>query len=814
MSSIMTAPDVVQEFRDRTPTLTSPNIRLSPAAGEAEHDQQAFPPSSDLTAGDQHFASPEPEPAMPRAASPTAGNRETKASATTSSGAHLKELSASAIKPPNLPRDSDQGRDHYAASDGIDQEDVLRARNITAPEGSASDLINPPPPNNIVTRPPNQQSAATATSGSSTNVSLPERVRTSTNASVKSCWWRFTQQKLKSWHPLMTPRLVVRLTYAVSLFLLIIGVSIIASVANVLRVAIDYTGMDGATSPQRLIVSDGSAFLENDPVHVVVENVATFIDKVGGSGPNADKEKFKTTAFQVRLKLKEPVPGDEDLYVYYGMRGFHQNLRRFVYSKDVTQLSVSTYTTPDEYRKAAAAGESCAEALYEKNADGDTVLRYPCGLIGKHAFNDEILMEDLPEGQSNATSDYASLYLSAAAPGGQVSATTSRKWRKIELLQDVDSIGWKEPEIESGQFFQMKPDYRRSSTGSDYVPTYEEGVDMWVVRSFPPVQCVQKHQADEFGYSVQVPPLYLARKEPANPNYAQTRQYACGPYELNRPGEWKIEDDDAGTEQKIGPFRPTDPAANCLFTSTEDPDAVPVNWNNTNTAQTDNYQRSYERKQCSQWTGSHMVTAASPTAGPLAGTTSSSTSSSTATTSTSVAPATTTISQARQYELRENRRWGVESPLFTIWFHIAATNVFTKLWGKVAKSGHEATPTVHKEIRLTVFSRFKTNRGSKNSEHISKEIIIGTASWVGSRNRRLGFFFLAAAGVMLLVAFYFTHTYVVYSRRVGDVRYLRDFGAAAAKNKDAGKDSQKAGVFGQFRAALRGTFGICFRSSS
>eukprot|EP00392_Amoebophrya_sp_AT5.2_P005451 g5460.t1 len=316
-------------------------------------------------------------------------------------------------------------------------------------------------------------------------------------------------------------------------------------------------------------------------------------------------------------------------------------------------------------------------------------------------------------------------------------------------------------------------------------PTFEETVDMWVVRTFPPVQCVQKHHPST-GYRTGVAPLYLARREPrgdlvdasggGGQPLTPTRQWACGPYELNRAGVWTPPaDGDASSsiDSRRGPFRVKAPAdQHCLFTSVEDTDlvggAVPADVfatlpNNPGTTITDRVSDlAYPYGKCSDWAGATSV------GGNSVG--------------------------GDSYELRENRHWGIESPHFAIWYHIAATNTFTKLLGKVEQPSSPAPqqPTrIGRSLRLTVFSRFRVNQengyaiGSSRDDGITKEIILGVNSWVGGRNRRLAVFFFLTGAVVFIVAIYFHYIYVAYSRRVGDVRFL-SFGAVGGGVQGAG----------------------------
>eukprot|EP00392_Amoebophrya_sp_AT5.2_P005450 g5459.t1 len=273
-----------------------------------------------------------------------------------------------------------------------------------------------------------------------------------------TCWRRFSQQKIKSWHPLVTPKIVVRFSYFVACFLFMMGGIIYASVANVLRVSIDYTDMDSASHrPARLKVTDGQGFLEGDPTEVPVDS----FDVYGGGAPPTSPDaptRQQTTVFQISLVLKEEIPDTDTLWIYYGITGFFQNLRRFIFSKDATQLSVSTYPSVHAYREAYNNGDSCDRAVEEDarwlpNWAGEKVLRYPCGLIGKWMFTDGVLLEERLSQPDEGTTNNSS------------AVGTQEFWRPLEIKQDVASIGWnytRDDDLASiSPYYGRKYDYER-----------------------------------------------------------------------------------------------------------------------------------------------------------------------------------------------------------------------------------------------------------------------------------------------------------------------------------------------------------------
>lgn len=351
--------------------------------------------------------------------------------------------------------------------------------------------------------------------------------------------WKCTQQKLPAWQPVPTPKCVVVSFYILSLVLLGIGFAIYFTVVSVTRIAIDYTDLNcigNVPSQDTLEVTDGAKdFVEEERAQVTGCQI---FPGNWTAADDDDRSKTKTVAFQVEFTLKKAIT-DEDLYLYYGLDGFHQNIRRYVLSRDEKQLQEINgakgkgYSNYKTFAKEAKAGNSCKReegllANYPpdvKDVDGKspTVYRYPCGLTARYMFDDEYLME--------------------------TKQGISSQWEPVAVSESVADIGWYAMEIGSGKLRQLNPAEPQPDSGSN--ESWQSLMEMWIVRKFPPVSCVQKHDPAT-GYKLSVPPMYLARKDTG-------KAY---------PRVWDCE----GYKRKSADHPVLAPIEGCKFTNVEDVD--------------------------------------------------------------------------------------------------------------------------------------------------------------------------------------------------------------------------------------------------
>eukprot|EP01038_Epipyxis_sp_PR26KG_P009453 gene9453-12737_t len=152
----------------------------------------------------------------------------------------------------------------------------------------------------------------------------------------------FKQQRLPSWQPIMTPFKVVAIFIGIGVAFIPTGFTLYNSSKSIF---------------QRTIMYDGSD-----------QTVNCAITK-----KDANKQ------CQVTFNFDKDVDGP--LWVYYELRNFYQNHRKYVSSRDALQLQ-------GESRSAANLDLTCSTLV--KN--GSLILN-PCGLIANSFFNDEFSLQ-------------------------------------------------------------------------------------------------------------------------------------------------------------------------------------------------------------------------------------------------------------------------------------------------------------------------------------------------------------------------------------------------------------------------------------
>ncbi|KAM6978857.1 transmembrane protein 30C [Tautogolabrus adspersus] len=153
----------------------------------------------------------------------------------------------------------------------------------------------------------------------------------------------FKQQRLPAWSPMLTANTVLPFFYFMALICMLLGVWLLLTVQSTQEVKLDYTeaGTCNVCFEKRKNVS------------------------------NADQSCSCTMEFSIEKAFKG------DVFFYYGLRNFHQNLRRYMDSRDDGQMvgrktklkKPSTYCQP-----------------FDKDEKGLPIA--PCGAVANSMFND------------------------------------------------------------------------------------------------------------------------------------------------------------------------------------------------------------------------------------------------------------------------------------------------------------------------------------------------------------------------------------------------------------------------------------------
>jgi len=157
------------------------------------------------------------------------------------------------------------------------------------------------------------------------------------------------------------------------------------------------------------------------------------------------------------------------IWVYYELEGFHQNHRRYVKSRDNRQLEASEPISVE-----ARDLRACSPAVM---GDAGRPL-YPCGLVAHSVFNDSFAFVKQDPGEGN-------------------------RWTMLDVDSSARTIAWP-ADVDGGKFANYNPEAKHPSG-----PKNQELLDMWLIRRFPPVACVQTSMAPSMRYK----PLYVGTRD-------------------------------------------------------------------------------------------------------------------------------------------------------------------------------------------------------------------------------------------------------------------------------------------------------------
>ncbi|KAK9376732.1 ligand-effect modulator 3 family [Lipomyces chichibuensis] len=179
----------------------------------------------------------------------------------------------------------------------------------------------------------------------------------------------FRQQRLKAWQPILTPKTVLPIFFAVGLIFAPIGALLLWASYRVQELNIDYThcseaGTTFETIPKNYV----SAHFRNSHS----EPAAEWLSYTNSSAP-AGQQTYCRLRFAIESEMSPPI------LVYYRLTNFYQNHRRYVQSIDEQQI---------EGQPRSAAALKSAELCKPLIVNDEGKPYYPCGLIANSYFND------------------------------------------------------------------------------------------------------------------------------------------------------------------------------------------------------------------------------------------------------------------------------------------------------------------------------------------------------------------------------------------------------------------------------------------
>ena len=195
----------------------------------------------------------------------------------------------------------------------------------------------------------------------------------------------FRQQRLKAWQPILTPKTVLPLFFAVGIIFAPIGGLLLYASSQVQEVSIDYTDC-WTLAPY---VNSTTTGFEQIPSNKVSQSFKAAT--CPGRGPPQWKRMNATTEYPIshytppnkvpQCSIQFTVPHEikAPVFLYYRLTNFYQNHRRYVKSQDTNQLKGDA-VDPDTINSG-----NCDPL----RLNGTTKKPYyPCGLIANSLFND------------------------------------------------------------------------------------------------------------------------------------------------------------------------------------------------------------------------------------------------------------------------------------------------------------------------------------------------------------------------------------------------------------------------------------------
>ncbi|XP_069478808.1 cell cycle control protein 50B isoform X2 [Ambystoma mexicanum] len=164
----------------------------------------------------------------------------------------------------------------------------------------------------------------------------------------------FTQQRLPAWQPLLSASIVLPIFFISGLAFIGVGVGLYYSSNSIREIELDYTGTNGSTAPCSNCVG------------------------------------AQQCGCQLNFTISTFFPGP--VYMYYELTNFYQNCRRYLTSRDDSQLSGNLYSLTNP------ATECSPYQTAYNNVTNTTLPVAPCGAIANSMFNDVFEVKYLANG--------------------------------------------------------------------------------------------------------------------------------------------------------------------------------------------------------------------------------------------------------------------------------------------------------------------------------------------------------------------------------------------------------------------------------
>ncbi|CCD34653.1 putative lem3 cdc50 family protein [Botrytis cinerea BcDW1] len=198
----------------------------------------------------------------------------------------------------------------------------------------------------------------------------------------------FRQQRLKAWQPILTPKTVLPLFFAIGIIFAPIGGGLLYASSVVQEIVLDYSKChtDAPTCTDYL---DTGSLMPDDNVEMFFKTPHVY----DGTPPQWCRQDINQTYYNgsvahatvpaVQCRLTFPIKSEMEppVLFYYKLTNFYQNHRRYAKSFDSDQLSGKAVT-------ASTIHSGDCTPLTTVNDNGVDKPYYPCGLAPNSVFND------------------------------------------------------------------------------------------------------------------------------------------------------------------------------------------------------------------------------------------------------------------------------------------------------------------------------------------------------------------------------------------------------------------------------------------
>ncbi|OBT61516.1 hypothetical protein VE03_09114 [Pseudogymnoascus sp. 23342-1-I1] len=207
----------------------------------------------------------------------------------------------------------------------------------------------------------------------------------------------FRQQRLKAWQPILTPKTVLPLFFAIGIIFAPIGGALLYASAQVQEISLDYTNCfdqaPNATTTTKAEMPEGLATWYFHDMENSAPTAFWSRQTINYTFPNGVVLENVT---QCSLVFDIPAPMNPPVLFYYRLTNFYQNHRRYVKSFQADQLRGDAVDS-------ATIESSLCDPL---RLDNRSRPYYPCGLIANSMFNDTYtspLLQNVQKGTANST---------------------------------------------------------------------------------------------------------------------------------------------------------------------------------------------------------------------------------------------------------------------------------------------------------------------------------------------------------------------------------------------------------------------------